>query len=397
MGAIQGEIEVIWDNWATGSKTWNFGPLVPDEVLYEYMGPSMFTTTVGLQHILVYKSFEHSDGDYFIAVETSVEIIDALKAGRLSVRGALSQSTCWLMDLNLDLNVQRYEQVSLGAISDLIPETGIPLYADMKLAADSLQQATSPLSFKFYGNELLDGLMPLDIFKTLVNSTYDFVRRLFVPPALIASKAGDLLAFPMRQPLLGSLIISIDHPEIDAERMRRRFSTKNLDAKELEQQAEKEGAKFVEGIEKTVERAASGRGMKTFARDNFMLLDNLADIVPGERGDVSRLQLSSYLAGQDIFVELDREIGERIKHAYRTVRDDVVDVRGIVAGTIDKSNLLILRPDRGREITCYIAPDIFNDLLVRGELNSGRRLMLSGSFQKRVRRNLMQVEDVKLL
>lgn len=390
-------MNVFWDDWSSGSRNWQSGPLVPDEVLYEYMGPAMFTTTVGLQSLLVYKSYESAKSDYFVAVETSSEIVAALKAGRLSVRGALSQPTVWLLDLDLDLDVQRFEQTSFRAVADIVPEGGTPLYSTMKPAADSLQQANSPLAFKFFGDELQDGLMPLDIFKTLVSNTYDFVRRLFVPPALIASKAGDLLAFPMRQPLLGSLILAIDHPEIDAGRMRRRFSTKNLDPKEVERQAEQEGAKYVEGVERTVERASSGKGMKTFARDNFMLLDNLSEIVPGERGDVSRLQLSSYLAGQNVFLDLDREVGERIKHAYKAVRDDTVDINGIVAGTINKSHLLILRPDRGREITCYIAPDVFNDLLARGELNSGRRLLLSGSFQKRVRRNLMQVEDVRLL
>ena len=388
---------MIWNEWSSGSRNWQFGPLAPDEVFYEYMGPSIFTTQVGLQKLLVYKSSEHADGDYFIAVETSDEVIDALKAGRLSVRGALTQPKCWLLDLDLDLEVQRFEQASFRAVSNLLPETGIPLYADMRTAADSVQQANSPLAFKYFGDELQDGLMPLDVFKNLVTGTYDFVRRLFVPPALVASKAADLLAFPMRQPVLASLLIAIDHPEIDEGRLRRRYSTKNLDPKELEEQAEREGARYVEGVERTVERASSGRGMKTFARDNFSLLDNLADIVPGERGDVSRLQLTSYLAGQNVLLDLDREVGERIKHAYKEVRDDTVNVTGIVAGTIDKSHLLILRPDRGREITCYIAPDVFNDLLARGELNSGRRLLLSGSFQKRVRRNLMQVENVRLL
>jgi len=388
---------VKWKEWSTGSKSWQFGPLAPDEVLYEDMGPAIFTAKIGLQHLLFYKSAEHSDGDYLIAVETSPEALDALKAGRLSVRGALAQPKCWLLDVDLDLGVRRFEQASFSKVLRLVPGSGVPLHARMKAAPDSVQQATSPLAFKFFGDELRDGLMPLDIFKNLVTNTYDVVRRLFVPPALSASKAGDLLAFPMRQPVLASLLIAIDHPSIDVSRLRRRHSTKNLDPEQLEREAEEEGAKFVEGVERTVERAASGRAMKTFARDNFMILDNIADIVPGERGDVSRLQLSSYLAGQDVFLELDREVGERIKHAYKIVRDDTVDIRGIVAGTINKSHLLILRPDRGREITCYIAPEVFDDLLERGEINSGRRLMLSGSFQKRARRDLMHVEDVTLL
>lgn len=386
-----------WDHWSTGQTNWQFGQLRPDIVLFEYMGPAIFTAKIGLQDLLFYKSAEHDTGDYFIAVDTSAEVINALKAGRLSVRGALSQPKCWLMDVDLNLNVRRFDSAHFSEISSLIPEPGVPLFVHMKYAADTVEQANAPLAFKFFGDELQDGLMPLDIFKSLVTNTYDLVRRLFVPPALVATKAADLLAFPMRQPRLASLLIAIEHPEIDVGRMLRRHSTRNLDPRQLIEQAEQEGARFVEGIEKTVEKASSGRGMRTFARDNFALLDSLSDIVPSERGDVSRLQLSSYLAGQDVFLELDREVGERIKHAYRDVRDDTVNVLGSVAGTIEKSSILILRPDRGREITCYIASDIFNDLLARGELNSGRRMIVSGSFQKRVLRDLMNVEKVTLV
>jgi hypothetical protein len=386
-----------WADWTTGNTAWPFGTLVPDEVLYEFGGPAIFTKSIGLDDFLFYKSDEYSDGDYFVAVGVTPDEVDALKRGRLSIRGALNQSKCYIFDVDLDLNVRRFEQKKISQLASLLPSSGVPLYANFKTAPDSVVQSTSPLAFKFFGDELQDGLMPLDIFKTLVTNVYDVVRRSFVPPSLSASRAGDLLAFPMRQPVLASLLIAIDHPSIDVGRLRRRNSTKGLDPNQLVVEAEAEGARFVESVERTVDVAMAGKVTKTFARDNFSLFDNINDIVPGEHGDVSKLQLSSYLAGQDVFIELDREVGEKIRFAYKSVRDKSVDITGVIVGMIEKSRSLILRNRFGREVTCYFVPSIYDDLLVRGELVIGRRLLVSGGFQKRDNRDLIKVDGAPKL
>lgn len=386
-----------WADWTTGNTAWPFGTLVPDDVLYEFAGPAIFTKSIGLDDFLFYKSDEYSAGDYFVAVSVTPDEIDALKRGRLSIRGALNQAKCYIFDVDLDLNVRRFEQKKFSQLSSLLPSSGVPLYAKFKTAPDSVAQATSPLAFKFFGSELQDGLMPLDIFKNLVNDVYDVVRRSFVPPSLSVGKAADLLAFPMRQPVLASLLIAIDHPTIDVGRLRRRHNTKTLDPDQVLADAEAEGARFVQSVERTVDIAMSGKVTKTFARDNFSLLDNINEIVPGENSDVSKLQLSSSLGGQDIFVELDREVGERLRHAYKDVRDKSVDINGTIVGMMEKSRSLVLRNRFGRQITCYFASPIYDDLLARGELVIGRRLLVSGAFQKRDNRDLMKVDGAPKL
>lgn len=386
-----------WADWTTGNTAWPFGMLVPDDVLYEFAGPAIFTKSIGLEDFFFYKSDEYSDGDYFVAVSITLDEIDALKRGRLSIRGALNQSKCYIFDVDFDLNVRRFEQKRFSEVSSLLPSSGVPLYSKFKAAPDSVDQATSLLAFKFFGDELQDGLMPLDIFKNLVNDVYDVVRRSFVPPSLSMGKAADLLAFPMRQPVLASLLIAIDHPTIDVGRLRRRHSTKTLDPDQVLAEAEAEGARFVQSVERTVDIAMSGKVTKAFARDNFSLLDNINEIVPGENSDVSKLQLSSSLGGQDVFVELDREVGERLRHAYKDVRDKSVDVNGTIIGMMEKSRSLVLQNRLGRQITCYFASPIYDDLLARGELVIGRRLSVSGAFQKRDNRDLMKVDGAPKL
>ena len=91
-------------------------------------------------------------------------------------------------------------------------------------------------------------------------------------------------------------------------------------------------------------------------------------------------------------IELDRETGARIRHAYKTVRDTSIDVSGTIVGMIEKSRLLILRKPKGREVTCYLVPSIYDDLLARGDLSIGRKVQVSGTYQRRVDRDLMHVD-----
>jgi hypothetical protein len=383
---------VKWADWSTGQTSWPFGPLVPDAVLYEFGGPAIFTTRIGLDRLLFYKSDEHELGEYYVAVALSEDEIEALKKGRLSVRGALAQPRCWLLDVDFDLNVRRYEEKRTITLTGILPSYGIPLHGSMRTAPDSIQQATSPLAFKFFGDELRDGLMPFSTFKGLVNSVYEVVRRSLIPPSLSAGRDSDLLDFPIQQPLLASLLIAIHHPSINVGLLRRRPRTKNLDPKVLVEETEAEGARFVEQIERTVEVAVRGKITKTFARDNFSLLDNIAEIIPAEQTDVSKLQLTSYFGGTEHFVEVDRAIGDRIRDAYKEVRDNTVTLTGTIVGLMERSRTFVLRNRFGRQITCYVVPSIYDNLLAEGELVIGRSLKVTGAFQKRAERDLMKVE-----
>ena len=69
---------MTWGDWKTGATTWPFGTLIPDEVPYEFGGPAIFTKDIGLDKLLFFKSDEHLDGDYFVAVSLSSDELHAL-------------------------------------------------------------------------------------------------------------------------------------------------------------------------------------------------------------------------------------------------------------------------------------------------------------------------------
>jgi len=124
---------VKWSTWTTGQTDWSFGALRPDEVLYSFDGPAIFTCRIGFDTYLFYKADEHKNGDYYVAASISPEELAALKAGELSVRGALAQQKCWLMDVDLDFEVRRYEQRHLDTAGRLLPRHGVALLSGHRI------------------------------------------------------------------------------------------------------------------------------------------------------------------------------------------------------------------------------------------------------------------------
>ena len=386
-----------WSDWTTGKKGWALGALSPDEVLYAFDGPAIFTCQIGLENYLFYKSDEHDEGDYFIAAGISIDELAAMKAGKLSVRGAFSQKSCWLLDVDLDLKVRRYEQQRSDDVSQLLPRPGIALRSSQKGAADSIDQVESPLAFKFYGDELTDRRMPLSTFRGLIDSVYHVVRRSLVPPSLSVGRDSEVIDFPIRPPQFASLLIAIEHPFVDETRLRSRERTKNMTAQELRAESEAEGVKFISQVERTVDVASSGKITKGFARENIHVLDAISEIIPDNDGDVSKLQLSSAFHGATTFIEVNRDLGERIHTARKSVRDRTTTINGVVVGLVQKSRTFLLRNRYGREVTCYVARPIYDRMLAAGEISVGRRLRVNGEFYQRDFRDLLKVEGTPTL
>src|SRR5690606_6286650 len=90
------EALAAWADWTSGHRHWPFGKLEPHESLYDFQGSAIFLKEVGVHRLLFFRSDIHDDGDFFVAAAVSDDERDALKEGRLSVRGAFTGRTCWL-------------------------------------------------------------------------------------------------------------------------------------------------------------------------------------------------------------------------------------------------------------------------------------------------------------
>jgi hypothetical protein len=382
----------MWEEWITGRRDWNLGRIVPDEVLYYLNGPAIFTCRIGLETYLFFKSDEYEDGDYYIASSIAVSELDALRRGRLSVHGALRHESIWLFQTDFDLEVVRFEMQSEGRALAFLPKAGVPLLGSFQTAADSLAQVESLFAFKFFGKELSEAGLPLSTLKGLVDRVHDVVRDALTPVALSGGRDRNFMDYSVRPLEFASLLIAIDHPELDVERLRTQRRTRNMRPEDVLEQAFERGREFAEQIERTVELASIGDLPSNFGPDNFQFLQQIIDILPSSDSDVSRLQFSSSSGGGEVFVEVDAAVGDRIRGSFAAIAGREIYLTGVVYGLIGSSKTIRLRLDNGREVTCQLGWNQFDELAADGRIRFGVRVGLHGRYIERPRRDFMKVE-----
>lgn len=382
----------MWETWQTGRTDWSLGRIVPDEILYFLNGPAIFTCRIGLSTYLFFKSDEFEAGDYYLASAISERELTALKQGRLSVCGALSQPHCWFLQTDFDLGVQRYEQKREREIRGFLPKSGVPLLGSFRIAPDSIAQSDALFAFKFYGDEMSEEGMPFSTFKGLVDSVYDVVRKALTPNSLSGGRDKNFIDYPVRQPEFASLLIAIDNPAIDTARLRAQRRTRNLEPEAVAEEAYQRGREFAEQIERTVDLAMEGQLPDDYGRDNFEFIQQVVEILPSADSEVSKLQFSSNSGGAEVFVEVDAIAGDRIRASYFSVAGRDVYMTGIVDSIIGSSKTFRLRTDYGREITCQLGWNQFDELTANDRLRYGVRIGVNGRYVERQRRDWMKVE-----
>src|SRR5258706_15456592 len=116
--------------WTIKLPPWpgaNFKDISPEEVLIEYDGPLTFTfrDQVGglmLAHLLVGDDAQRR----FLVAPTTTSLVEQLKAGSISVRGALDQALVWLIDVDPQGHVINTWSTSLTSLpADVLPAADV--------------------------------------------------------------------------------------------------------------------------------------------------------------------------------------------------------------------------------------------------------------------------------
>lgn len=114
-----------------------FQPFEPQEVLYEFDGPRIFTILDRDQELnLSYWSDGDSHSWQYVVVPTSPRIVHALRTGTLSVDEALNQPRCWLCNVAHDGEVVDCQRVDF----ETIPRDALPAPGTMLLPSTEPQQ-----------------------------------------------------------------------------------------------------------------------------------------------------------------------------------------------------------------------------------------------------------------
>ena len=212
---------VLWTKSQIGTD-WKSGPITPQDVLYEFDGPSIFVSQIGLTPFLFLKQEEEDGRELFLATSVSEDEIRSLKAGRISIRGLVHHKNAWLIEADWDYRVRRYQKQDYAEFEKYLPESGIGIASKFGCVPDNIEQANSFLSFKYESPEMSDNSIPLSVLKDLIDKTSRIIRQSLLPKNLQHGKKRKLLDFSVAPLKFASLLIAVKEPRFDTVALERR-------------------------------------------------------------------------------------------------------------------------------------------------------------------------------
>lgn len=383
----------MWDNNRPILDQWNAGPIVPEEVLYEYDGPTIFTARVGLALFLFFKKDELENSDIFIAAPVIEVEIDLLKRGGVSVRGLLSYREAWLVQADLDLRVERYQSHTFESIEPLLPKRGLGLRAHFGVVPDSVDQANAFFAFKFISPSMSTRSMPLTVFRGLVDDLSELVRKTLVPQSLATGRDSRYFDVQIGEPKFASLLITIQQPDIDAEGLRSNPRTRELEPEALRAESSFRGQRFWESVEATTAMAALGELEPAAAIEHHFALTQLATLLPSEANHIDQLQISFGGHAGSRMVTIDKAVGGRLVRAEAVAAAQARELSGVIVEVNGEARTFILKDVGGRQTTCAPSRQLFELLEQEGHLVRGVQMRIWGNFWRRTRRDYIYFDQ----
>ena len=377
----------MWTEDRPAETVWNAGQVVPKTIFYYYDGPTVFTAHVGLTEFLFFKFDEGIQSDFFLVSPTNSKVVKGLEQRTLSIRGAVANARdFWILELTRQMDVRRYWKIALEDIgSDWLPDLGVALEPLKAPAADFVEQALSFFSVRFTGENLTESAIPFMRFKTIIDSAYDSLRRIFPAPVVENRSLGRSLDFELFQPKFSSLIIAIDKPVVDLEDAKK-YVKSDIDDADFSATFEKHRTDFFDRMGELLGEAEKGEIKKAYAVEHFNTLDQVNPIVPTSSNELDRVEFRSQ-SPVLIPIVLDDRLGDKFRAAHKIAERASRQVAGVVVDINDSSGTLVIRDENARQITCKFDRSAFDELSV----GIGTRIRVRGIFTQRTRRDMIQV------
>jgi hypothetical protein len=385
---------MTWDiNTSAGEEAIGI-KIVPVEILYRYDTPLLFKAKMGVFDALCYKLEEMGSYSLLLICPTSNQTVDALKQGKLSVRGALDSPSYWIAEMDC-YDAKRTWAVEKNDLpSDFLPETKTGLFEHFGEVPDFIEEENAFFSVKFSGPQLTESGLSFRTFKSLVDEVYSTVNKLFRPSALSGTRATQLFDFEIAQPRFASLAITVLNPIVDFEGIRRRTRSSNLD---LNNQIRSEliagRDDFFEKTADIVNRSIQGTNLMEFLLENHNFLEAISNLIPSTGAGYNRVEFNAYTRTGRKRVVIDESAGNRIRAAFNGDAGRRMTVRGVITEINSDRKTLIIRTAGERQVTCAFPEDIYNLLLNRNAIKIGNRLALKGTFWRRTRRDYISVDQ----
>lgn len=369
----------------------------PDEVLYEYDGPLIYRSRIGLVDLILNKVRSNGPCHRYVACQTDSSTIDAVRAGKISLYGAFDRKSYWIIDFDSNFRVQAYWNCLRESLpSRFLPKPGLGLFYWQGAVPDTLEQANALLALKFRGATLSRDGIPLGRLKEIVDQTFSAFRKIFTPPELIHTRSTtfDVEVAPLR---FNSLVIAAKEPLINMKVVRRIKALEKYSKDDLERAVVERARHFADHLQEIAVVAKSGLINQAFAEENFALIELLTELMPDERGRISSVEFSAPSRDGLKTIIFDSDDADVIRKMNESTQGKTVTETGIITGMMTRSNTIKIRSLRGKDVTCSFNPVLYAEILSSGELGVHKRVQLIGQLTRRARVDWMNVDQIRFV
>lgn len=340
----------------------SLGELKPEEVLYEFELPCIFTTRdVNGGLLLAYLSEDLEDQRLYryLVVSTSNATIEGLKVGGISVSQAFTQGSIWIADLDERMKPAAVYGVKAEDLpADALPAPGTMLWAclepvlKVRLEGETIKIGNIPSAVLAQAGEIASkALKP--IFDLLTRERReDLTGR---PPSWLR----NLYGLSLQRFAFGSLELHFSGPALDSNSQIELF-----DGLTQHQKPAEIIDKGIALLRKGLDWASSqDREFDGSDEERLAVLESLKILAPSTHGPVSRVSLSgTYLGSHSDGYQINLDSAKRIRSLWNEIKartqTQVATFQGLIRDLdIDKLSFILRWDSVGPQQETFVLED----------------------------------------
>lgn len=361
--------------------------LTPTTVLYDLDGPVLYVSANRLLSLLCLKVDEGSSTDTILVSTVSQQIVDALRGGRLSVRGAfLSSDNAWLVDADPDFTIINSQPVQVDELEDgLLPMSGFGLAPSLgNSLPDILVDPRAIFSIYMRGEAFDEGKIALSKLKRSITASGNIIRKVLLPEGLrgVSPKTFDPI---VSEPAFASFSISVMDTSFNIKNLQKNLKRKDFSDEDLRLLMNDGISSFMERVEDLRSRSVASNIADVGL---FDIYDTLSEIMPSlETGIESVSFIAPGATKKEVAIRADE--GVVIESVYGLRDQERSSLSGYIDQITDKSSAIRINRVNGKDIRCEFSDDHFRDIRDNENFRIGCFATVSGLFIERDKVDLL--------
>ncbi len=343
-----------------------FGDFTPNEILYEFDGPRIFSVKSSIGMLLCFLADDDGKFLRFIAAPTNDDTLTKLQSGIRPLRDALDQPWIWFVDCGYDgVPKAAWRGTLSDAPADTLPDKGVMLWPHLE-----------PIfALRAIGEGLREGSVPMSVIRQVIDGATMSLKKI-ANSVFEEAKGQGRKANTLRQfydlPAIGfaynSFEVALRLPDI------KQGSLLVEDSDENDAAFSKMGQK----LEKALDWAIDGKDSES---PSIEMLEALEKLIPPRAGIVKSIEIRGRIfSGARNRYELTRDSSAFVRKALVTARafqERISTVSGSVR-EFDKDDFSFTLRDTtdGKDHVCIFQPEFYDDLF--DVFNTDESITISG-------------------